>query len=82
MWLGFIQEGAYALDYFPVLPWFGLVLLGIYYGGVLYPEGKRSFSLKEKSNVATRFLGFLGRNSLKIYLVHQPIILAFLYLMT
>lgn len=81
MWLGFIQQGAYALDYFPVLPWFGLVLIGIYYGNVLYPKGKRSFSLKESRNVVTGFLGFLGRNSLKIYLIHQPVILTFLYIL-
>ncbi len=75
IWLGFVYPGAYSLDYFPVFPWLGLALLGIYYGNLLYPGGKRSFFLKDLKNPATDFLGILGRNSLLIYLVHQPIIL-------
>lgn len=75
VWLGFVYPGAYSLDYFPLFPWLGLILLGIYYGNLLYPRGKRSFALKNLKNPVADFLGLLGRNSLLIYLVHQPIIL-------
>ncbi|UCG95800.1 MAG: DUF1624 domain-containing protein [archaeon] len=80
MWLGFVQEGAYSLDYFPLLPWFGLVLLGIFYGNILYPQGKRDFRIRELNNRPEKFLSFLGKNSLLIYLLHQPLILGIIFL--
>jgi uncharacterized membrane protein len=65
-WLGIIYPGYHALDHYPLLPWFGVVLLGIYAGQRLFTEGKTRVSGMDK-------LAFLGRNSLLIYLIHQPI---------
>ena len=71
-WLGFPFPGFHSLDYYPVLPWFGVVLVGMSVGNVIYPGAKRAF----RPPVFGRFaaLGFLGRNSLLIYLVHQPVL--------
>ncbi len=80
LWLGLIPQGFYTLDYFPLLPWFGLVLLGLFFGKLLYPEGKRSFRIRETRNPIARSFCFLGRHSLLIYLVHQPVLIAMLYL--
>jgi len=77
LWLGFIPKGFYTLDYYPLLPWFGLVLIGLFVGKKIYPFGQRSMELKE--NTLTRFLSLLGRQSLIIYLVHQPIIVLVLF---
>ena len=63
-------------DYFPLFPWFGLVLIGIFLGNSLYPNHTRSFSLPEVSTP----LSTIGRHSLFIYLLHQPILIALLYL--
>lgn len=34
-------------DYFPLFPWFGVLLIGVALGAVLYPNGVRGFHLRE-----------------------------------
>jgi uncharacterized membrane protein len=81
VWLGFIPSNFYTVDYFPLLPWFGVVLIGIFLGNSLYKNYKRRFHLKDLSGfVIVRFFSFLGRNSLIIYFIHQPILIAIIYL--
>lgn len=77
-WLGFKPRNFLTLDYFPLLPWFGVVLLGISLGNFLYPLGKRRFPFSEKPYPLLQGLAFLGRHSLTIYLLHQPVIIALL----
>ena len=81
VWLGFIPSQFYTVDYFPLLPWFGVVLIGIFLGNTLYPSHKRKFKLKDfyKSKVIRPFC-FLGRHSLIIYFIHQPILLTIIYI--
>lgn len=70
-----------SLDYEPIFPWYSLVLMGIVLGNDLYKGKKRTFSLPDYSEKPYfRFLRFLGRNSLKIYLIHQPVIVALIFL--
>lgn len=76
VWLGLAPEGFYTLDYFPFLPWFGLTLLGISAGNSYYPKGKRNFAMPDLSdNPLVKAVAFLGRNSLRIYLLHQPLLI-------
>jgi len=83
LWLGFVPKQFYTLDYFPLLPWFGVVLIGIFLGNSLYQNNTRSFRLKDHSRfIITRLLCFLGRHSLIIYLLHQLIIVGILYLLS
>lgn len=65
-----------SFDYFPILPWFGVVLLGACAGNALYGKGK---SLIAGGNGA---LETLGRNSLLIYFVHQPLLVLGLFLLS
>ena len=67
-------------DYRPLLPWFGVVLIGLSFGNVVYAGGLRPASLAETAPLLARPLLPLGRNSLFIYLIHQPIIVAMLAL--
>ncbi len=79
LWLGVEQRGRNMSDYYPLLPWFGFALIGIWAGQRLYPGGRRCFDLPDLAHVAPiRALSFLGRHSLVIYLVHQPVLLALL----
>ncbi|WP_340820308.1 heparan-alpha-glucosaminide N-acetyltransferase [Methanolobus sp. WCC4] len=81
LWLGIKPHGFYTLDYFPLVPWFGLVLLGIFAGNSLYPDYRRSFRMCNcGENAVVRVLGYLGKRSLLIYLVHQPVIVGILFL--
>jgi uncharacterized membrane protein len=82
LWLGLPPYNYATFDYFPLLPWFGLMLLGIWIGGRLYAGGRRAFPLPNLSGAPpVRLLGFLGRHSLLIYLIHQPILLGGLALL-
>jgi uncharacterized membrane protein len=77
LWLGLAPEGFYSIDYFPVFPWFGVILVGMGLGGQLYPGYRRRISMPDFAGSSlVRTLAFLGRNSLAIYLAHQPVMIA------
>jgi len=75
---GVVPEGVVMPDYRPLLPWFGVVLIGLFFGNVVYGDGRRPAVLKDKAPVLARPLLPLGRYSLFVYLIHQPIIVALL----
>lgn len=82
VWLGLKPTDYFYLDYFPLIPWFGVVLLGIGVGNLLYDNNQRTFSLPDFSNWRSiQFLQWLGRRSLAIYLVHQPLLFALLFVL-
>jgi uncharacterized membrane protein len=76
--LGVVPENIPMPDYRPLLPWFGVVLLGLFAGNVLYGGGKRPAGVPREAPLLARPLVPLGRNSLFIYLIHQPILVALL----
>jgi uncharacterized membrane protein len=76
--LGVVPEGMFMPDYRPLLPWFGVVLLGLFAGNVLYGGGKKPAGIPGKAPRLARPLVPLGRNSLFIYLIHQPVLVALL----
>jgi uncharacterized membrane protein len=75
---GVVPEGVVMPDYRPLLPWFGVVLIGLFFGNVVYGDGRRPAVLTDKTPVPARPLLPLGRNSLLVYLIHQPIVIALL----
>ena len=72
-------------DFFPLIPWSSVVFLGVAVGHWMYPGGERGFDIQKREiDVFNRFSGFvefLGRNSLLIYLLHQPVLIGVLVLM-
>jgi uncharacterized membrane protein len=82
VWLGISPVSFNSVDYTPLLPWFGVVLAGMGIGEYLYPDGIRSFSRSGIPPTVSAPLALLGRHSLAIYLVHQPVILLILQVVT
>ncbi|MEI8003364.1 MAG: heparan-alpha-glucosaminide N-acetyltransferase [Methanothrix sp.] len=81
LWLGLAPPDFYSVDYVPVFPWFGVILVGMGLGEWLYPGYRRRTLLPDLSRSPfVRALTFLGQNSLAIYLVHQPVIIAIMCL--
>ncbi len=80
LWLGFIPQNLFTVDYFPLLPWLGVVSLGIFAGGILYRGYQRRFKFPDLSSyLPVKVFTFLGRHSLIIYFIHQPILIGLLY---
>jgi uncharacterized membrane protein len=82
IWLGLKPAEFVTVDYFPLLPWLGVVSLGLFAGKMLYTNYKRRYYLPDLSkNLLIRGFSFIGRHSLLIYLIHQPILIIVLYLL-
>jgi uncharacterized membrane protein len=74
--LGITSARYAAVDFFPVLPWFGVVLLGIWFGNWFYTGNQRLIKLPDWGGaIPFTTLQFLGRHSLVIYVIHQPVLL-------
>ena len=71
-WLGFMTGKPMTEDYVPLFPWSGVLFLGIAAGHALVASG---FAMLAPLARMPRALRFLGRHSLAVYLVHQPLLL-------
>jgi len=79
--LGFLPDNYIGMgDYLPILPWLGFFFAGAVIGRIAYKQKTTIFPRTPDSVLTfTRPFAWFGRNSLLIYLVHQPILLAILY---
>ncbi len=75
--LGLHRPDFASFDYFPLIPWLGIFLVGAGLGRLTYASRKSLFSRELRPT----FFNWCGRHSLWIYLLHQPVILAILYLL-
>ena len=67
------------LDYWPLVPWFGVFLVGMFVGKALYPEGNRGFHLPDFSHPVVSALTFPGRHPLLMYIAHWPILVGIMF---
>ncbi len=65
-----------SLDYYPLFPWYGIFVIGVIIGKLFYKSRKPYVSVP-----LPKVITWLGRHSLAVYLIHQPILLAILYLL-
>src|SRR3984885_1063487 len=83
LWFGLGEALPNTLDWRPLLPWAGVVFLGL--GAARLPGVltwlKRPDRWRAESAPA-RWIGFAGCHSLPIYLVHQPILIGLLAALT
>lgn len=77
-WIGFTTHKPITEDYVPLFPWFGVILFGLFLGEKLPTAALRKWQ-PGRVGVALRFA---GRRSLAIYMLHQPLLLGALYLLT
>jgi uncharacterized membrane protein len=83
LWLGLGEALPNTLDWRPLMPWAGVVFLGL---GLARLPGvvtwlKRPDRWRAKS-APGRAIAFAGRHSLPIYLIHQPILIGLLAALT
>jgi len=74
---GLPSQSFSSLDYFPLIPWFGVFLIGVALGKSVYAS-KRSLL---PWRLPRTFVNAAGRHSLLIYVVHQPVIMGVLYVL-
>jgi len=71
----------FTIDYFPLIPWFGVTLIGITIGDWLYSGDKRMFRMPDLSKYRpAKIFSWIGQHSLSIYLLHQPLIAGILFI--
>lgn len=79
-WIGLMTRKPVTEDYVPLLPWFGTCLIG--YGVACGSFSRPWFKTFAGIRPGPPLLTWIGRRSLVIYLVHQPLILAVLIPLT
>ena len=72
--LGLTYEGFTSSDYFPLFPQLGYFLIGAAIGKTAYREKKTLLPGSFQKTPVARFFCWCGRQSLFIYLLHQPIV--------
>ena len=75
-WLGFASHTFYSADWFPLLPWLFMFFLGAYYGRPIRDRKWPAWFYKAK----LPFFDTVGRYTLWIYLLHQPVVFGLCYL--
>jgi uncharacterized membrane protein len=74
---GLPSQSFSSLDYFPLIPWFGVFLIGAALGKSAYASRQSLLPWR----LPATFVNIAGRHSLLIYIVHQPVIMGLLYLL-
>jgi len=75
-WVGFMTAKPATEDYVPLVPWTGMILLGM---AIAHPLQRNEFRALAPFARLPGWLGAMGRHSLAIYLIHQPLLFGVLY---
>ena len=78
-WIGFASIPPRSDDFVPIFPWLGLTLIGMALTKLAKKQGwEPHFFRAFKPTLVATSLQWLGQKSLAIYLIHQPVMLAFI----
>ncbi len=75
-WLGLGTRETMTQDWRPFFPWAGALLLGVASAHALRLPARAATALSEPAGGVMRATCFLGRHSLGVYLLHQPLLFA------
>ena len=78
--LGLVPGDFASSDYFPLLSNLGFFLVGAFLGKTLYRKKETLLPRVNPANPVLAFFTLLGKWSLPVYLLHQPVITGLLYL--
>jgi uncharacterized membrane protein len=76
IWIGLAERTPLTLDFEPVFPWAGALLLGVATGRLGMSLGLWDRLRGEAQGRLCKALAWPGRYSLAIYLLHQPVLIA------
>ena len=79
-WTGLSEIRPRSNDYVPLFPWFGAVLCGIAAAGASQQAGILDRLARLAIPRWSGLVGFAGRHSLAFYLLHQPVLIACVFL--
>lgn len=80
-WVGFTTHKPLTVDYVPLAPWLGIVLIGMFLGKLfLRSPWKPALSAWRSNRAIARALALAGRHSLLVYMLHQPVLMGLLWL--
>ncbi|MBX3574821.1 MAG: DUF1624 domain-containing protein [Mesorhizobium sp.] len=79
-WTGLAETRPRSSDFVPVFPWFGAVLVGISLAKLASAAGLVERLVAVSPGEWSRPLRFIGRHSLAFYLIHQPVLIASIWL--
>lgn len=82
LWLGLAPVAPRSNDFVPVFPFFGAVLLGIAAARVASTTGLMDRLGRWQPGTWSRPLRFGGRHSLAVYLIHQPVLIGLVFLVS
>ncbi len=71
---GFPPSSFISIDYFPFIPWLGVIILGVALGKYIIQA--KGFTRQKPTKVWSKVCVYISKKSLLIYMIHQPIILA------
>ncbi|MFD0705587.1 heparan-alpha-glucosaminide N-acetyltransferase domain-containing protein [Alloscardovia venturai] len=82
--LGFPFDGFISSDYYPLIPWLFVMFTGYFLFNVVHARAVANWINTHTHKVSwiSRSLEFLGRHSLVIYLTHQVILFAIIWLIS
>ena len=80
--LGLLDPSFGSGDFFPLFPCLGFFMIGIFLGRTVYQKQESLFPKVNTSNPFIRAFSFLGRHSLWVYLIHQPVVYGLILLFT
>lgn len=76
--LGIMPAGFRSIDYYPIFPWFGVILMGMSAGWIFVEAGSPSWFRRIPRGWGA--VTAVSKASLWMYVLHQPVILGILHL--